>query len=67
MTDVEKAELAARLRMWDDDDLAASSRAADHDAEQARLRDGSDSVAWRRAVDRAGVFGVERTRRGWGW
>lgn len=67
MTDTEKAELAARSRAWDDDDLAASSRAADRDVEEARLRDGSDSVAWRRAVDRAGVFSAERARRGWGW
>lgn len=67
MTDTEKAELAARLRAWEDEDLAASSRAADYDVEEARVRDGSESGAWRRAVDRAGVFSAERTRRGWRW
>lgn len=67
MTDTEKAELAARLRAWEDEDLAASSRTADRDVEEARVRDGSESGAWQRAVDRADVFSAERARRGWGW
>lgn len=64
MTETEKTELATKLRMWSDDDLTASSRAADRDVEQARLRDGSNSEAWRRAVDRAAVFSAECARRG---